>query len=142
MFVNVLCCAVLCCAVLCCAVLCCAVLCCSGKGSEIGDYLTTHSGVDCISFTGGDTGISISKKAGMVPLQMELGGKDACIVCRWAAPQGTGLFGINHCRGVSKELHTQPRHSCSGQQLTMCATTSSKVPPKRASCRMETGADK
>lgn len=32
------------------------------------------------SFTGGDTGISISKKAGMIPLQMELGGKDACIV--------------------------------------------------------------
>ncbi|XP_073126016.1 uncharacterized protein [Henckelia pumila] len=26
-----------------------------------------------ISFTGGDTGIAISKKAGMVPLQMELG---------------------------------------------------------------------
>lgn len=53
----------------------------TGKGSEIGDYLTTHAAVDCISFTGGDTGISISKKAGMVPLQMELGGKDACIVC-------------------------------------------------------------
>lgn len=33
-----------------------------------------------LSFTGGDTGIAISKKAGMVPLQMELGGKDACIV--------------------------------------------------------------
>lgn len=33
-----------------------------------------------ISFTGGDTGIAISKKAGMIPLQMELGGKDACIV--------------------------------------------------------------
>lgn len=32
------------------------------------------------SFTGGDTGISISRKAGMIPLQMELGGKDACIV--------------------------------------------------------------
>ena len=32
------------------------------------------------SFTGGDTGIAISKKAGMIPLQMELGGKDACIV--------------------------------------------------------------
>jgi glyceraldehyde-3-phosphate dehydrogenase (NADP+) len=32
------------------------------------------------SFTGGDTGISISKKAGMIPLQMELGGKDCCIV--------------------------------------------------------------
>eukprot|EP00879_Flechtneria_rotunda_P003597 GHRR01003832.1.p1 GENE.GHRR01003832.1~~GHRR01003832.1.p1 ORF type:complete len:542 (+),score=137.43 GHRR01003832.1:136-1626(+) len=53
----------------------------TGKGSEIGDYLTTHPAVNCISFTGGDTGIAISKKAGMVPLQMELGGKDACIVC-------------------------------------------------------------
>jgi len=53
----------------------------TGRGSEIGDYLTTHTGVDCISFTGGDTGISIAKKASMVPLQMELGGKDACIVC-------------------------------------------------------------
>ena len=34
----------------------------------------------CFSFTGGDTGVSISKRAGMIPLQMELGGKDACIV--------------------------------------------------------------
>jgi glyceraldehyde-3-phosphate dehydrogenase (NADP+) len=54
----------------------------TGKGSEIGDYLTLHPAVNCISFTGGDTGIAISRKAGMVPLQMELGGKDACIVCR------------------------------------------------------------
>ncbi|KIZ02087.1 glyceraldehyde 3-phosphate dehydrogenase, nonphosphorylating [Monoraphidium neglectum] len=53
----------------------------TGKGSEIGDYLTQHAGVDCISFTGGDTGVSIARKAGMVPLQMELGGKDACIIC-------------------------------------------------------------
>lgn len=52
----------------------------TGRGAEIGDYLTTHPGVNCISFTGGDTGISIAKKASMVPLQMELGGKDACIV--------------------------------------------------------------
>lgn len=53
----------------------------TGKGSEIGDYLTMHPAVSCISFTGGDTGIAISRKAGMVPLQMELGGKDVCIVC-------------------------------------------------------------
>jgi glyceraldehyde-3-phosphate dehydrogenase (NADP+) len=32
------------------------------------------------SFTGGDTGIAISRKAGMIPLQMELGGKDTCLV--------------------------------------------------------------
>lgn len=44
----------------------------TGRGSEIGDYLVTHPGVNCISFTGGDTGISISKKAGMVPIQMVL----------------------------------------------------------------------
>lgn len=28
----------------------------TGKGSEIGDFLTTHPAVNCISFTGGDTG--------------------------------------------------------------------------------------
>ncbi|KIY98676.1 hypothetical protein MNEG_9285 [Monoraphidium neglectum] len=50
-------------------------------GSEIGDYLTLHPLVSCISFTGGDTGIAIARRAGMVPLQMELGGKDVCIVC-------------------------------------------------------------
>ncbi|XP_024542287.1 NADP-dependent glyceraldehyde-3-phosphate dehydrogenase [Selaginella moellendorffii] len=51
------------------------------KASELGDYMTTHPLVNCISFTGGcETGISISQKAGMIPLQMELGGKDAMIV--------------------------------------------------------------
>ena len=52
----------------------------TGKGSEIGDYLTSHPGANLISFTGGDTGLSVAKKANMVPIQMELGGKDACLV--------------------------------------------------------------
>lgn len=52
----------------------------TGKGSEIGDFLTTHKDVALVSFTGGDTGLSIARKVGMVPLQMELGGKDAAIV--------------------------------------------------------------
>lgn len=43
-------------------------------------YLTILHSLVSLSFTGGDTGIAISKKAGMIPLQMELGGKDACIV--------------------------------------------------------------
>lgn len=43
-------------------------------------WILITSCTDFSSFTGGDTGISISKKAGMIPLQMELGGKDACIV--------------------------------------------------------------
>ena len=29
----------------------------TGRGSEIGDYLTAHEGANCISFTGGDTGM-------------------------------------------------------------------------------------
>ena len=52
----------------------------TGSAGEIGDHLTTHPGANCISFTGGDTGLAIAHKTGMVPLQMELGGKDACIV--------------------------------------------------------------
>ena len=52
----------------------------TGSVGTFGDHLTTHPGANCISFTGGDTGLSVCKKAGMVPLQMELGGKDACIV--------------------------------------------------------------
>ena len=39
---------------------------CAGKGSEIGDFLTQHPAVNCISFTGGDTGISVSKKVSHV----------------------------------------------------------------------------
>ena len=53
----------------------------TGRGGEIGDYLTTHAAVNAISFTGGDTGLAVARKAGMVALQMELGGKDAAIVC-------------------------------------------------------------
>ena len=52
----------------------------TGRGGEIGDYLTTHPEVNAISFTGGETGVRVAQKAGMVALQTELGGKDACIV--------------------------------------------------------------
>ena len=53
----------------------------TGRGSEIGDYLTTHKGINFINFTGStEIGSGISKKVSMVPLLMELGGKDAAIV--------------------------------------------------------------
>ncbi|ASN06804.1 NADP-dependent glyceraldehyde-3-phosphate dehydrogenase [Virgibacillus necropolis] len=53
----------------------------TGKGSEIGDYLTTHPSIDLINFTGGsETGEYISKKASMIPVILELGGKDPAIV--------------------------------------------------------------
>ncbi len=54
--------------------------CVTGNVREFGDHLTMHPTINCISFTGGDTGLGVCKKAGMVPLQMELGGKDACVV--------------------------------------------------------------
>ncbi|MBU5455682.1 NADP-dependent glyceraldehyde-3-phosphate dehydrogenase [Caproiciproducens sp. MSJ-32] len=53
----------------------------TGKGSEIGDYIVTHRDVDFINFTGStEIGTRISKITSMVPLLMELGGKDAAIV--------------------------------------------------------------
>ena len=52
----------------------------TGKGSEIGDYLTQHRDASAVSFTGGGTGLRVAKGAGMIPLQMELGGKDPAIV--------------------------------------------------------------
>jgi len=53
----------------------------TGKGSEIGDYIVTHKHVNFINFTGStEVGSRISKITCMVPLLMELGGKDAAIV--------------------------------------------------------------
>ena len=53
----------------------------TGRGSEIGDYLVTHTGIDFINFTGSTAvGKRIAKQVGMIPLMLELGGKDAAIV--------------------------------------------------------------
>ncbi|MDD4797896.1 MAG: NADP-dependent glyceraldehyde-3-phosphate dehydrogenase [Eubacteriales bacterium] len=53
----------------------------TGRGSEIGDYLVTHPDVDFISFTGSTAvGRRIASQAQMVPLLLELGGKDAAII--------------------------------------------------------------
>lgn len=53
----------------------------TGRGSEIGDHLVGHEDINMIAFTGSsETGKRISKVAGMKPLQLELGGKDAAIV--------------------------------------------------------------
>ncbi len=53
----------------------------TGRGSVIGDYLVEHSGINMISFTGGTkTGLRLAKKASMVPLVLELGGKDPAII--------------------------------------------------------------
>jgi glyceraldehyde-3-phosphate dehydrogenase (NADP+) len=53
----------------------------TGRGSEIGDYLTNHERISMIAFTGGSsTGRHLASTAGMKPLLLELGGKDAALV--------------------------------------------------------------
>ncbi|BAB05956.1 NADP-dependent glyceraldehyde-3-phosphate dehydrogenase [Halalkalibacterium halodurans] len=53
----------------------------TGRGSVIGDHLVEHPGIDMITFTGGTTtGERISEKAKMIPVVLELGGKDPAIV--------------------------------------------------------------
>lgn len=55
----------------------------TGRGAVIGNYLIEHPKIDMISFTGGsDTGKHIAKLANMIPLVMELGGKDPAIVVK------------------------------------------------------------
>lgn len=55
----------------------------TGRGSEIGDYIVTHPSIDFINFTGStEVGTRISRITSMVPLLMELGGKDAAIVLK------------------------------------------------------------
>lgn len=55
----------------------------TGTSSEIGDYIVTHGDIDFINFTGStEVGEHIAKVAGMVPMLMELGGKDAAIVLK------------------------------------------------------------
>lgn len=63
----------------------------TGRGSEIGDYLVTHKDINFINFTGStDVGRHIAVIAGMVPMIMELGGKDAAIVLCDADIEGAG----------------------------------------------------
>lgn len=53
----------------------------TGRGSVIGDFIVTHPLIDMITFTGGtDTGKHIAKQASMIPVVLELGGKDPAIV--------------------------------------------------------------
>ena len=53
----------------------------TGKGSQIGDYIVSHKDVNFINFTGStNIGEQITKNCGMIPVMLELGGKDAAIV--------------------------------------------------------------
>lgn len=53
----------------------------TGRDSEIGDYIIEHKEVNFINFTGSTPiGERIGRLAGMRPIMLELGGKDAALV--------------------------------------------------------------
>ena len=55
----------------------------TGRGSSIGEYLSTHKGIDAITLTGSTTvGIEVAEKAApsLKRIALELGGNDAFIV--------------------------------------------------------------
>lgn len=85
----------------------------TGKGSEIGDHLVTHKDINFINFTGStDVGKHIAVIAGMVPMIMELGGKDAAIILSDADIEGAakdiviGAFSYSgqRCTAVKRVL--------------------------------------
>ncbi len=83
----------------------------SGPGSEVGDEIVKSELVDKISFTGNiETGLSISRNAGMKKLTLELGGNDPLLILEdadiekavEAAVRGSYLNAGQVCVGVKR----------------------------------------
>ena len=89
----------------------------TGRGSDIGDYLTCHPLVNMITFTGSSTvGMRLGKVTGLIPLLMELGGKDAAIVLDDAdmaltakeAVGGAFSYSGQRCTAMKRVIATEP----------------------------------
>lgn len=83
----------------------------TGRGGEIGDVLVEHPAIRMISFTGGvETGLAITKKAGLKKVGMELGSNSPVIVLQDAdlddavASSVSGAFWAagQNCLGVQR----------------------------------------
>lgn len=83
----------------------------TGFGNEVGEEIVRNEGVDKVSFTGSvETGLNISKNAGMKKLTLELGGNDPLIVLDdadideavGAAIRGSYLYSGQVCIGVKR----------------------------------------
>ncbi|WP_346893612.1 NADP-dependent glyceraldehyde-3-phosphate dehydrogenase [Clostridium sp. UBA871] len=88
----------------------------TGKSSQIGDYLVTNDNINFINFTGStEVGKHIAKIAGMVPMIMELGGKDAAIVLKDAdlddtareIVSGAYSYSGQRCTAIKRVLVTE-----------------------------------
>ncbi|MDF2886291.1 MAG: gapN [Lacrimispora sp.] len=105
----------------------------TGKGSEIGDYIVTHEGVDFINFTGStEVGRHISQISCMTPLLLELGGKDAALVLEdadleFAADnivEGAFSYSGQRCTAVKRIITTD---KVADQLVTMLKTRIEKL---------------
>ena len=78
----------------------------TGRGSEIGDYIIEHKEVNFINFTGSTPiGERIGRLAGMRPIMLELGGKDADL--EHAAKQivgGAFSYSGQRCTAIKRVL--------------------------------------
>lgn len=92
-------------------------ICVAGAGRTIGDYLVSHPKINMINFTGStQTGRHIAEKAVMVPLLLELGGKDAAIVLEDAdlirardnIVSGAFAYSGQRCTAVKRVLVVEP----------------------------------
>lgn len=64
----------------------------TGGGEAIGDYITTHPGIDMVTFTGSSSvGQEIAKKTGMIPLLFECGGNNPALVLSDADKESTAV---------------------------------------------------
>lgn len=106
----------------------------TGKGSDIGDYVVTHEGIDFINFTGStEIGKHISKISCMTPLLLELGGKDAAIVLEDADLEfaannivdGAFSYSGQRCTAVKRIITTD---KVADQLVDMLKTRIEKLP--------------
>lgn len=89
----------------------------TGGGSDIGDYLATHKGIDMVTFTGSSqVGRAIAEKIGMIPILFECGGNNPALVLPDADMEGTateivkGAFSYSgqRCTAIKYVLGLEP----------------------------------
>lgn len=89
------------------------VSCIIGKGSEIGDFIISNPNINMISFTGSSNiGKKIAMKNPLIPVILELGGKDAAIVlkdanlklCAKKIVKGAFSFNGQRCTSIKRVL--------------------------------------
>ncbi len=85
----------------------------TGRGSDIGTYLITNPSVDMVSFTGStNVGEGIANNTKMIPLVLEMGGKDPALVLKDAdikkaaikIAQGAFSYNGQRCTAIKRVI--------------------------------------